>query len=59
MAALLQSCQTGDAPILLRIDTRAGHGAGKPLAKVIDEEADVWTFIADQLGVGITNLLES
>lgn len=49
MAALLQASTTGDAPILLRIDTRAGHGVGKPLHKVIDEETDIWSFIGAQL----------
>ncbi len=51
MAALLQARNTGDAPILLRVETRAGHGAGKPLSKVIDEETDIWTFVGAQLGV--------
>lgn len=51
MAALLQASTVGDAPILLRIDTRAGHGVGKPLTKIIDEETDIWSFIGAQLGV--------
>lgn len=51
MAALLQASTGGDAPILLRIDTRAGHGVGKPLTKIIDEETDIWSFIGAQLGV--------
>jgi prolyl oligopeptidase len=37
-------------PLLIRIETKAGHGAGKPLAKIIEEYADVYAFIADALG---------
>jgi prolyl oligopeptidase len=44
-AAALQEAQRGTAPILLRVDTRAGHGAGKPLAKVIDEWTDRFSFL--------------
>lgn len=43
-AARLQACQQGDKPVLIRIDTSAGHGAGKPTSKVIDEQADMWSF---------------
>ena len=53
MAALLQHA-TGfgdDRPILLRAETKAGHGAGKPLAKRIAEAADTWGFLGWQLGV--------
>ena len=48
-AARLQSCQSGDAPVLIRIETRAGHGAGKPTEKVIEEVADQWAFLAKSL----------
>jgi prolyl oligopeptidase len=44
-AAALQAAQGGDAPILIRIDTDAGHGAGKPVHKLIDERADVLAFL--------------
>ncbi|MDQ1699384.1 MAG: prolyl oligopeptidase [Frankiaceae bacterium] len=44
-AAALQAAQSGDAPILIRIDTSAGHGAGKPTQKLIDEGADLLTFL--------------
>lgn len=44
-AATLQHCHAGDAPVLIRIDTNAGHGAGKPTAKRIEEAADVYAFI--------------
>ncbi|MEZ6126691.1 MAG: prolyl oligopeptidase family serine peptidase [Planctomycetaceae bacterium] len=48
-AARLQSCQAGPSPTLIRIETRAGHGAGKPTAKVIEEVADQWAFLAKNL----------
>ncbi len=43
-AAALQAAQGGDAPVLIRIETRAGHGAGKPTAMWIAEFTDMWTF---------------
>lgn len=49
--AALQAAQAGDAPILLRIDKRAGHGLGKPKGKLLDEVADRWTFAFAALGV--------
>ena len=48
-AAALQYCQAGDAPVLIRIETRAGHGAGKPTAKLIEEVADQWAFLVKNL----------
>jgi prolyl oligopeptidase len=48
--ATLQAAQRGDAPILLRIDTDAGHGVGKPVDKLIAERADVLTFLEAALG---------
>jgi prolyl oligopeptidase len=51
MAARLQSATAGDAPILLRVETAAGHGQGKPRSKQLDEATDIWTFIFWQLGV--------
>jgi prolyl oligopeptidase len=50
-AAALQSAQAGDAPALIRIDTAAGHGLGKPTAKIIEEDADVLAFLVRSLGV--------
>jgi prolyl oligopeptidase len=44
-AAALQAAQGGDAPELIRIETSAGHGAGKPVSKIIGESADVLTFL--------------
>ena len=50
-AAALQAAQAGDAPILIRIDTKAGHGLGKPTQKLIEENADMWAFLAKVLDV--------
>jgi prolyl oligopeptidase len=44
-AAALQAAQHGDAPVLIRIDTDAGHGSGKPVSKLIDERSDVLAFL--------------
>jgi prolyl oligopeptidase len=48
-AARLQAAHAGEAPVMIRIDTKAGHGAGKPTAKQIEEWADLWGFLSDQL----------
>lgn len=48
-AARLQACQAGPAPVLIRIETRAGHGAGKPTAKIIAETADQLAFLVKVL----------
>jgi prolyl oligopeptidase len=50
-AARLQEAHAGDNPVLIRIETNAGHGAGKPISKVIDEQADIWAFTLYELGV--------
>ena len=50
-AAAMQAAQGGEAPILIRIETRAGHGAGTPTEKLIDEYADRWAFLVHNLGV--------
>ncbi|MBK7707478.1 MAG: S9 family peptidase [Acidobacteria bacterium] len=50
-AAALQAAQAGDAPTLIRIETKAGHGAGKPTAKVIEEAADIYGFLMKNLGM--------
>jgi prolyl oligopeptidase len=48
-AAALQAAQAGSAPILIRIETKAGHGAGKPTSKIIEELADRWAFLVKTL----------
>ena len=53
-AATLQEANTGDNPKLIRIDSKAGHGAGKPISKVIDEYADIYSFIFYNLGIDPT-----
>jgi prolyl oligopeptidase len=50
-AAALQAAQGGSQPILIRIDTKAGHGAGKPTTKLIEETADRWAFLVEVLGI--------
>lgn len=52
-AATLQAAQAGDAPTLIRIETKAGHGAGKPTAKIIEEAADKWAFLVRTLDVEV------
>ena len=47
----MQAAQAGPAPILIRIETRAGHGAGKPTTKIIEETADQWAFLVKSLGM--------
>ena len=46
-AAALQEAQAAEDPILLRVELKAGHGAGTPISKRIDEVADTWAFLAD------------
>jgi prolyl oligopeptidase len=50
-AATLQKAQAGDAPILIRVETRAGHGGGKPTDKLISETADQYAFLLHSLGL--------
>ncbi len=50
-AARLQECQKGDAPVLISIQTNAGHGAGKPTDKAIEEVADKWSFLFYNMGL--------
>ncbi|HZI61518.1 MAG TPA: prolyl oligopeptidase family serine peptidase [Pyrinomonadaceae bacterium] len=52
-AAALQAAQGGDAPILIRIETKAGHGAGKPTSKTIEEIADRWAFLVKALNMKV------
>ena len=48
-AATLQKAQSGSAPVLIRIETSAGHGAGRPKSKKIEEDGDVLTFLSKVL----------
>lgn len=50
-AARLQEYHKGAAPVLIRIETNAGHGAGKPTSKIIEEQADKWAFMFQNMGV--------
>jgi prolyl oligopeptidase len=50
-AAALQAANKGNAPVLIRIETKAGHGAGKPTTKIIEESADKWGFLVKVLGM--------
>jgi prolyl oligopeptidase len=52
-AARLQEAHRGDAPVLIRIETKAGHGAGKPTSKQIEEAADIWSFVMQNVGMTI------
>ncbi len=51
--ATLQEKYKGNNPILIRIDTNAGHGSGKPISKLIDEQADIFTFLFNNLGMSL------
>lgn len=53
MAALLQAAAANgpEQPILLRVDSKAGHGVGKPITKLVDDAVDVWSFLFWQLGI--------
>jgi prolyl oligopeptidase len=52
-AATLQADQAGAAPVLIRVETKAGHGAGKPVSKQIEEMADEWAFVARNLNMDV------
>ena len=53
VAATLQAAQGGAAPILIRVETRAGHGGGMPTAKQIELAADRWAFLIRNLGMAV------
>jgi prolyl oligopeptidase len=57
-AAALQHAQSCDNPVLIRIETRAGHGAGKPTSKLIEEVADQWSFLVKHLDMKIAKHLD-
>ena len=50
-AATLQECNDGTNPTIIRIDSKAGHGAGKPMTKVLEEQADIYGFVMYNLGM--------
>jgi prolyl oligopeptidase len=50
-AAELQDKQSGENPVLIRIDTKAGHGAGTPVSMIIDKYADMYSFILYNMGI--------
>lgn len=50
-AATLQADNAGTKPTLIRIDSKAGHGAGKPIGKLIEAQADMWSFVMWNLGM--------
>ena len=52
-AAAIQAANPNGAPHLIRIETRAGHGSGKPTEKIIEEYADMWAFIAQHTGLDV------
>ncbi|MBT3232831.1 MAG: S9 family peptidase [Calditrichaeota bacterium] len=52
-AAELQHVQSGGNPVMIRVETRAGHGMGKPTAKIIEEAADGWAFLVKNLGMEV------
>ncbi len=56
--ATLQEKQSGKNPVLIRIETNAGHGAGKPTAKAIEEAADIWAFTFFNLNMPFKNICE-
>jgi len=51
-AARLQEYNKGEHPVLIRIETKAGHGAGRPTAMIIQEQADKWAFMFQNMGIG-------
>lgn len=51
MAARLQAASASGNPVLLRLESKAGHGAGKPVSKIVDEYTDIYSFLFSQLGM--------
>jgi len=54
----LQEAQAGPNPVLIRIETKAGHGAGKPTSKQIEEAADRWAFLVRALNMSVDDKLK-
>jgi prolyl oligopeptidase len=57
--AMLQANELGDRPHLIRIETRAGHGSGKPVDKIVAEFADMYAFVAQWTGLDTSALAAS
>jgi prolyl oligopeptidase len=55
LAATLQADNASDHPMLIRVETRAGHGGGKPISKIIEETADTYAFVMHELGMSLKN----
>ncbi len=55
-AAALQAAHSGPNPVLIRVEKQAGHGAGKPTSKLIDEATDIWSFTMYNLGMNFSNV---
>jgi prolyl oligopeptidase len=55
-AATLQACNDGTNPTLIRIESKAGHGGGKPTDKQIEEAADIWNFVMYNLGMDFKSI---
>lgn len=51
MAAAVQKANGSDHPVLLKVESESGHGVGKPIRKMVEEQADIWSFMAWQLGL--------
>ncbi|MFC6519532.1 prolyl oligopeptidase family serine peptidase [Undibacterium arcticum] len=58
-AATEQAAQAGPAPVLIRIDIKAGHGAGKPTSKQIEEVADRWGFLTKELNMSVAGTVDA
>jgi prolyl oligopeptidase len=58
-AAAMQAADTGPQPKIIRIETRAGHGAGTPISKIIEETADEWAFAAKHTGLATSSSAEN
>jgi prolyl oligopeptidase len=54
-AAALQAAHAGDSPTLIRVETKAGHGLGKPTSKLIEEAADLWAFLVRALEMDVSS----
>jgi prolyl oligopeptidase len=57
-AAALQHAHRGDNPVLIRVDTKSGHGAGKPVSKQIEEWTDLWGFAAQNVGMDASGVAQ-